>query len=201
MTKVKFCGLTRDCDIAWANELKPDFIGFIFAQKSRRYLTKERASKLKERLNPAIKVVGVFVNESIDSILSYNHIIDIIQLHGTETNEFITVLKQRTDKPIIKAICINDKCDIALANQFVADYILLDSKEGGSGTVFNWELTKEIRKPFFLAGGLNCDNITDAIKRVSPYAVDVSSGIETNGYKAKDKMSYFINQIRKDKIE
>lgn len=202
MTKIKLCGLSRLCDIEAANELKPEYIGFVFAPKSRRYVTPEKASELKKKLCSDISAVGVFVNESIDNVanLLNNGIIDIAQLHGTESEDYINRLRKLTDKPIIKAFCIETRQDIADAEKCSADYILLDSG-AGTGTVFDWELIKSIERPYFLAGGLDTHNVSEAVKALKPYAVDVSSGIETGGFKDKTKMAAFVSAVRKEENE
>ncbi len=199
MTKIKLCGLSRPCDIEAANELKPDYIGFVFAPKSKRYVMPEKAMELKQMLLPDIKAVGVFVNESTEIIadLLNNGVIDIAQLHGTEDEEYITQLRQLTDKPIIKAFRIETASDIEKAMQSTADDILLDSG-AGTGTVFDWDLIQNIKRPYFLAGGLSPDNVEDAVNALHPYAVDVSSGIETSGLKDKSQMAAFVAAVRKE---
>ena len=199
MTKIKLCGLSRPCDIEAANELKPDYIGFVFAPKSKRYVTPEKAMELKSLLAPEIQTVGVFVNEKPENIakLLQDGIIDIAQLHGAEDEDYITRLRQLTDKPIIKACRIETTYDIENAEQSTADYILLDSG-AGTGTVFDWQLIQDIKRPYFLAGGLSPDSAADAINTLHTYAVDVSSGIETNGLKDKTKMAAFVAAVRKE---
>lgn len=199
MTKMKFCGLSRCCDIEAANELMPDYIGFVFAPKSRRYVTAEKAAKLKQMLSPRIQAVGVFVNETPQNVadLLNQGVIDIAQLHGNEDEDSIKRLRQLTDKPVIKAFRIETAGDILQAEQCTADYILLDSG-AGTGTVFEWKLIRNIRRPYLLAGGLSPENVKDAVAMLHPYAVDVSSGIETNGYKDKSKMAAFAAIVRKE---
>lgn len=199
MTKIKLCGLSRPCDIEAANQLKPDYIGFVFAPKSKRYVTYRKAAELKSRLSPEIKAVGVFVNECPQETakLLKNGIIDMVQLHGGEAEDDITRLRRLTDRPIIKAFRIETAYDIKAANQSTADYILLDSG-AGTGTVFDWGLANSIGRPYFLAGGLDADNVADAVRALRPFAVDVSSGIETDGLKDKAKMAAFIAAVRKE---
>ena len=155
MTKMKLCGLFRPCDIDAANQLKPEYIGFVFAPKSRRYVTPEEAAELKKLLAPTIQAVGVFVNEAAERIaaLLNKGIIDIAQLHGVEDENEINQLRALTDKPIIKAFCIKKSEDITNAESCLADYILLDSGEG-TGTVFDWKKIQNIQRPYFLAGGV-----------------------------------------------
>ena len=152
MTKIKLCGLSRPCDIGAANELKPDYIGFVFAPKSKRYVTPEKAMELKQMLLPEIQSVGVFVNEKPETVvkLLQDGTIDIAQLHGAEDEEYIIQLRQLTDKPIIKAFRIETASDIEKALQSTADYLLLDSG-AGTGTVFDWKLIQNIQRPHFLA--------------------------------------------------
>lgn len=198
MTKIKLCGLTRLCEIETANQIKPDYIGFVFAEKSKRYIAPEDATKLKERLIPEIKAVGVFVNacpETVAQLLN-DGIIDIAQLHGNEDEAYIEQLRNLTDKPLIKAFRIDGEGDMIKAQNSSADYVLLDSGNGGTGTVFDWDLAKHITRPYFLAGGLGVDNVKSAVESLAPFAVDVSSGIETDGRKDLDKMQQFVGVAR-----
>jgi len=199
MAKIKICGLSRLSDIEAVNKEKPDYIGFVFA-KSRRKVTPKQALLLRENLCKDIIPVGVFVNESIENILSLikNGIIEIIQLHGSEDENYIKHLKSLTNKPIIKAITVQNKGDVQKWENVGADFLLLDHKSGGTGETFDWSLIGNTKKPFFLAGGLTCENITDAIKKVNPFAVDTSSGVETNGFKDYEKIKEFIKRVRTD---
>lgn len=199
MTKIKLCGLSRQCDIEWANELKPDYIGFIFCSKSKRNVSPEKAKELKALLSPDIKAVGVFVNEPVGNVaeLLSNNIIDIAQLHGSEDEEYIAKLRTLSDKPIIKAFLLKSKDDAETAEKSTADHILLDSGMG-AGKSFDWNLLREINRPYFLAGGLYPENVRDAIDKLSPFAVDVSSGIETDNFKDKNKMTAFVKAVRKE---
>lgn len=199
MTKIKLCGLSRPCDIGASNELKPNYIGFVFAPKSKRYVTPEKAMELKQMLLPEIQSVGVFVNEKPETVvkLLQDGTIDIAQLHGAEDEEYIIQLRQLTDKPIIKAFRIETASDIEKALQSTADYLLLDSG-AGTGTVFDWKLIQNIKRPYFLAGGLDADNAAEAVNTLRPYALDVSSGIETSGLKDKSKMAAFVSAVRKE---
>ena len=201
MTKIKFCGLTGDCDIDAANELRPEYVGFVFAPKSRRYVTPERAAELKRQLAAGIKAVGVFVNDDLYHVaeLLNRGIIDIAQLHGSEDEEYIGHLRQLTGKPIIRAYRIKTAEDIAEAEKCTADHVLLDSG-AGTGEVFDWKLIKNMKRPYFLAGGLSPDNVENAVEQLAPYAVDVSSGIETDGVKDKAKMAAFAAAVRGEKI-
>lgn len=197
MTKIKLCGLSRPCDIEWVNILKPEYIGFVFAEKSRRFVSADTAKGLKSGLNPEIKAVGVFQDETPEKIadLLSCGVIDIAQLHGSETEEYINKLQSLTDKPIIKAFRVASPADITDAQNSTADFVLLDSG-GGTGHGFDWNLAKSIRRPYFLAGGLSPDNVKEAVALLEPFAVDVSSGIETEGLKDLQKMTEFIRTVR-----
>ena len=199
MSKIKLCGLSRKCDIEWVNALKPEYIGFVFWSKSKRNVPPEKAKELKNLLSPDIKAVGVFVDEPIENVaeLLNDNIIDIAQLHGGEDEEYIKKLRALSDKPIIKAFLLKSEIDAERAEKSTADYILVDSGTG-TGKSFDWELLKNISRPYFLAGGLCCENISQAITALDPYAVDVSSGIETNGCKDKNKMAAFVAAVRKE---
>jgi phosphoribosylanthranilate isomerase len=199
MTRIKFCGLSRLCDIKAANELKPEYIGFVFAPKSRRYVTPQKALTLKQVLDSQITAVGVFADEAAETVAELLNMgaIDIAQLHGREDNEYIEKLRNLTDKPIIKAFRIETASDIADAEKSDSDYILLDSG-AGTGAVFDWKLIQNIRRPYFLAGGLSPDNVEEAVTLLHPFAVDVSSGIETNGLKDQCKMAEFVAAVKKE---
>ena len=198
MTKIKMCGLSRIEDIEAANLIKPDYIGFVFAEISKRRVSALEASKLKSKLDSEIKAVGVFLDDKLDFVASMLNlgIVDVVQLHGSENEEYIEKVREITNKPIIKAFIIRSKEDVERAEKSTADYILLDGGKG-EGKVFDWSLLKAIKRPFFLAGGLNPDNAADAVKALKPYAVDVSTGIETDGVKDREKMAAFANAVRK----
>ena len=198
--KIKLCGLTRPCDIEAVNELQPDYIGFVFAKKSRRYVSPEKAEELKAMLAPGIRVVGVFVNEEPEQIVSLLEAgtIDVAQLHGQESETEIRRLRELTDHPLIQAFRIDTEQDVERANASTADYVLLDSGAGGTGTVFDWDLLQAIRRPYFLAGGLDTENLGTVKAKLNPYGVDVSSGIEIGGYKDKEKMTAFVAAARKE---
>ncbi|MDY3929799.1 MAG: phosphoribosylanthranilate isomerase [Clostridia bacterium] len=202
MTKVKLCGLTRICDIDYVNELMPDFVGFVFSEKSKRYVSFDKAEKLRERLKNSIIPVGVFVNEPIENVklLVERNIIGMVQLHGNEDREYIKRLKGEVNCRIIQAFAIEKKEDVIKAVSSEADYIMLDSG-GGSGKTFNHTLIKDIKRDFFLAGGLDSENVYDAIIRFRPYAVDASSSLETDGVKDRYKMAAFLRAARNGKDE
>ena len=197
MTKIKLCGMMQPCDIYHANELMPDFIGFVFAAGSKRCVTWEQARLMRSRLNDGITPVGVFVNETIENIeyLVDEDIIQIVQLHGSEDNDYVKRLRSKVTCPIIQAFRIETKQDIAIAAESEADYIMLDSG-GGTGECFNHSLIGGIRRDFFLAGGLCSENVGSAISLCKPYAVDASSSLETKGIKDKNKMTAFVKAVR-----
>lgn len=197
--KIKICGLFRDCDIDYVNEARPDFIGFVFA-KSRRQVSEEWAEAMRPKLRSEITLVGVFVNEPLLNVakLLKDNIIEMAQLHGEENENYIQELKSLTNKPIIKAVRVLSHEDIEVAQHTVADFLLLDNGAGGTGESFDWSLVSKVKKPFFLAGGLNADNIEQAIVATSPYAVDLSSGVETDGMKDRDKILKIVRRMRND---
>lgn len=198
MTKIKFCGLTRPEDIAAANALKPEYIGFVFATRSKRYVSPQQAALLRAGLDPAIKAVGVFVNEPPEAVarLLNETIIDIAQLHGQEDTAYLARLRSLTAKPLWQAFRAETAAGLAAAVRSTADMVLLDSGAGGTGTVFNWKLLQGFPRPYILAGGLDADNAADAAARLHPYAVDVSSGIETAGKKDPAKMAALAAAVR-----
>lgn len=200
MTKIKLCGLTRACDIAHVNTLLPEYIGFVFAQNSRRCLSPQTARQLREKLRPEITPVGVFVDETKEAItdLLKQGTIQAVQLHGTEDDAYIRSLRNVSDCPIIKAFRIETREDIEAANRSPADFVLLDSG-GGTGRPFDWSLLRHIRRDYFLAGGLTPENVGDAISTLHPFAVDASSSLETDGVKSPAKMSAFVCAVRNRK--
>ena len=198
MVRVKFCGLTRICDIEAANDLMPEYVGFVFWHKSRRYVSPKNAMTLRKSLRPEIIPVGVFVDENpkIIADMAEGRIIDMIQLHGHEDDEYIADLRKLTHAKIIKAFRIHTADDALRAEKSPADFVLLDSGMG-TGKVFDWSLIRGVKRPYFLAGGLDAGTVCEAVSRLNPYAVDVSSGIETDGVKDRVKMSDFISTIRR----
>ncbi len=199
MTKIKICGLSRIEDIEAVNEAKPDFIGFVFAN-SKRQVSGDLAKTLKNSLNPDIKAVGVFVNQPVAEIIELVNqgVIEMIQLHGDEDEMTIHRIREQTTCPIIQAMRIQDKNDI---RKTAADYYLFDTYDpgqyGGSGQAFNWDLINGFQGSFFLAGGLNINNVKTAIAKVNPYCVDISSGVESDGKKDRNKIVNIIHKIRR----
>ncbi len=210
MTKVKICGLRRKEDIDCVNLYKPQFAGFVFAE-SRRKVSKETARMLIKELLPQIKSVGIFVNENenvVAEIAEYTGL-DCVQIHGDETPEYVERLKGLLGKAtkknieIWKAIRVKNKESLKIMSDFDADAFLLDAyvegSYGGAGAVFDWQIARDIASRhdrIILAGGLNPENVKAAVARVKPYGVDVSSGVETDGFKDVGKIRDFINRVR-----
>ena len=162
MTKIKMCGLSRHCDIDYANEIMPEYIGFVFARKSKRYVSPEKAFELRQNLDKNIIPVGVFVDSDINFVaeLVNKEIIDIVQLHGSEDDNYIESLRKLVSVPIIQAFTIGKPEDIQKAEKSPAEYILLDSGKG-SGKTFNHSLIRDLKRPYFLAGGLTPENVRE----------------------------------------
>ena len=200
MTKIKLCGLSRPADIDYVNQAKPDYCGFIvnFPQ-SRRNVTPERVRALRETLSPDITPVGVFVDEPVDTVagLLNEETISVAQLHGHEDEAYLAALRKLTDRPIWQAFQIKGSEDLRRAAESTADLVLLDSGQG-SGVTLDWRILADFPRPFVLAGGLTAENIPEALRQVKPYAVDLSSGVETEGYKDYEKMLAAVAAVRKD---
>ncbi len=201
--EVKICGIRRIEDIEAVNKYKPDYIGFIFAN-SRRYIKPEDAAYLRSKLIGGIKTVGVFVNSPVGDIKSIAETVglDVVQLHGDEDEEYIKSLDTHCE--IWKAIRVRDGDDIPDVKG--ADRILLDKyteKEyGGSGKTFDWSSVGTVKtdKPIILAGGLGKDNVLDGIRIFNPVCVDVSSSVETDGFKDEKKIKEFMDIVRNGRI-
>lgn len=199
MTKIKICGLKRPEDIQAVNETKPDFAGFVIeVPKSRRNVSAEQVRQLTKGLSEQIQAVGVFVNAPLDLLagLLNDGTLAMAQLHGSEDEAYIRELRQRTDKPLIQAFSIRSEADIERALQSTADYLLLDQGGGGTGQCFDWSLVPELARPFFLAGGLSVSNLSEAISQVKPWAVDLSSSLETDGVKDPAKIRAAVEMVR-----
>ncbi len=202
--KVKICGLRRTQDVEYVNTLLPDFAGFVFAS-SKRQVTAAQAAQLKALLAPQVKAVGVFVNAKADCIaqLAQAGTIDLIQLHGDESAAYCQGLRQLTDLPIIRAVRVKDAATVAAANAYPADYLLFDTytpgQYGGTGRRFDAALLEKcgVSKPYFIAGGLDADCVADVIKNTKAFAVDVSGGVETDGFKDEKKIAAFIAKVRR----
>ena len=167
--------------------------------QSKRYVSPQQAEALKKRLSPEIQAVGVFVSEALETVaaLLNSGVIDLAQLHGGEGPEYIAALRRLTARPLIQAVQVRTAADLTLAEASAADHILLDSG-AGTGTVFDWTLLRQVKRSYFLAGGLDPDNVGAAVEGLRPWAVDVSSGIETDGGKDPAKMAAFVAAVRKD---
>lgn len=190
-TKIKICGLKRPEDITYVNEAKPDYCGFIIEfPKSSRNVTGALVRELTAKLNPDIIPVGVFVNAALERVeeLLLDGTIHIAQLHGQEDEAYIRRIQKNTGHQVIKAFSVKTAQDIENALKSPADYILLDQGSGGTGQTFDWSLIPEIDRPFFLAGGLGADNLETVVRTIHPYAVDLSSSVETDGMKDRDKI-------------
>lgn len=204
----------KPCDIEYANRVKPDFVGFIFAN-TRRKISAAQAKQFREALDAEIPAVGVFVNEDISVITSLmqNGCIDLIQLHGEEDADYIRRLREVCDVPVIKAVKVQTVEQIRQAAALPVDYLLLDTYRkgvlGGTGEAFDWELLREAKaaagdaaegelfgKSYFLAGGLHAGNLREAAA-LGSYGLDVSSGIETDGSKDFTKMVEVMELVRK----
>ena len=198
MTKIKMCGLSRLQDIEVANALALDYIGFVFAE-SKRKIAPVDAERLRKGLAPGITAVGVFVNETPQQVSALLHsgIIDMAQLHGDEDAAYIAVLRALTTAPIIRAVPVGSSLPLLPVE---ADYLLFDTaseQRGGTGQPFNWNFLQGYTgKPYFLAGGLHSGNVAAAVAALHPFAVDVSSGVETDGLKDPKKMAQFVGLVR-----
>ncbi len=190
MTMIKICGLFRECDIDHVNEAQPDYIGFILHfPKSHRNVSVETAAVLRNRLKPGIKAVGVFVDQTAETVLQTSAAVhlDVIQLHGHEENDYILHLKEQTDLPVWKAFRIRNQDDLKAAENSAADEILLDNGYG-TGQAFDWSLASGFTRPFILAGGLTPELIPDALKMTGVKLIDISSGVETDRVKDRNKI-------------
>lgn len=198
--KVKICGITTEAAAQVACETGADMLGFVFAESSRE-ISPEAAKKIVEQLPEHVAAVGVFVNETIENIERIAEIVglDYIQLHGDEPPSFCGQISL----PVIKAFTIKEEADVKRLSEYKCDFYLVDSPgiryRGGSGKPFDWSLLQDQNLPkekMILAGGLNEGNIPEAIKQVQPYAVDVSSGVETDGKKDHQKIEDFIKTAK-----
>ena len=205
MAKIKICGITNVDDATWVASLGAEYLGLNFAKESKRKISLEKAQEIVKILPPYIEKVGLFVNEepqAVEKVLD-NCQLDLMQFHGEESPEYCQQFKGRAK--IIKAFRIQDAASLNQISQYQVDYYLLDAfvpgELGGTGASFNWDLAvqaKQFGRPIFLAGGLNPENVIGAIKKVEPFAVDVSSGVETSPRKKSvELMQTFIQNARK----
>ena len=206
MVKLKICGMRRSEDIEMANRYKPDYIGFVFADSPRK-VSYDQAKELSELLSDEIVPVGVFVNEHMKLIVDLfrDGIIEMAQLHGDEDEKYIRNLKDKSIEetgkqiPVINAIEIKDGADyndeLLKWRDSASDYFILDSGKG-SGKTFDWSLIDKesefFKNSIFLAGGLNSENLALAIEEFNPFAVDLSSSVETDGFKDEEKIKEII---------
>lgn len=215
--KVKMCGISKVETIPAVVEAKPDYMGLVFAP-SKRQVTVDQAKTLVEALhkqytkrynngteqsnNDEIKTVGVFVNETLDNLVTIatDANLDVVQLHGDEDEAFIQSLKGRTNVEVWKAVQIRSAADAEAWIDSRADMLLFDAyhkdERGGTGEVFDWSCLDEFERPFMLAGGIDSTNVARAIRTVRPYGIDISSGIETDGVKDDEKIKAFTNIVR-----
>ena len=215
--KVKMCGISKVETIPAVVEAKPDYMGLVFAP-SKRQVTVDQAKTLVEELhkqytkrynngaeqsnNDEIKTVGVFVNETLDNLVSIatEANLDVVQLHGDEDEAFIQSLKERTNVEVWKAVQIRSAADAEAWIDSRADMLLFDAyhkdERGGTGEVFDWSCLDEFERPFMLAGGIDGTNVARAIRTVRPYGIDISSGIETDGVKDNEKITAFTKLVR-----
>ena len=207
MAKIKICGITNVEDANWVANLGADYLGLIFAKDSKRKVSLDNAKEITAAVPPYIKKVGLFINEEpkvVDKMLTLCKL-DVLQFHGEETPGYCSQFKGRAE--IIKGFRMKDEQSLNQISQYDVDFYLLDAfvegEWGGTGKTFNWELAlkaKELGRPIFLAGGLNPENVAEAIKKVQPYAVDVASGVEASPRrKSVELMQEFIDKARKGK--
>ncbi len=199
MAKVKICGISHEVEINIMNELVPDYIGFVFWSKSKRFIAPEYAGLLKSKLRKGIGAVGVFRNASLETVAMCVEVagLDMVQLHGDETAEYIASLREYIRCPIIKASKITSAIDAERAMSTTADYAMLDAG-AGEGKPFNWSfIGSHNRRAYFLAGGLNAGNVAEALSiSPQPFCLDVSSGVELNRLKDYRKCMQFILAVR-----
>jgi phosphoribosylanthranilate isomerase len=203
MVKVKICGLTDIEDILFAVENGVDYLGLVFVKNHRHHLRPQQAGEISRLIKGKVKLVGIFVNESLKIIkkLTKDYRLDYVQLHGQETPDFCK--RVRRFVPVMKAFGFNNGVTIDDARKmmqpFKVDYYIVDRQKQGEGKIVDFRLSVLIAKefPIFLAGGLTAANVADAVKLVSPFGVDVSSGIETNGKTDREKIIQFIKKAKK----
>lgn len=197
-TELKFCGMRREADVLAANACLPDYIGFVFAAGARRAVSPELARELLAKADPRILAVGVFADQDPAYIaeLAARVPLDVIQLHGSESETTVEEIRRRTGKTVWRAFQITAPAVLTAAEATGADGILLDSGKG-SGKTFTWEWLRDFSRPYMLAGGLDIENVGEAIKTLSPRGVDVSSALETDGQKDPEKMRAFAEAVRR----
>lgn len=202
--KLKICGIKRKEDVEYINRYSPDYIGFVFAGQKRK-ISFETAEELKKLVNPSVTVVGVFVNEPVEHVIDLlqRDIIDMAQLHGTESDEEVVRIQEATGKKVIKALKVTREEDILQYKDSHADYLLYDNGQG-TGKCFSWEILLQLEKkgeipnkPYFVAGGIDAANVEQAMQNyVNAYGLDLSSGVETEGYKDESKIKTVVETVK-----
>lgn len=201
MTKIKLCGLRTLEDVKLVNELLPDCCGFILSKGFGRTVALDDFKKLSAAVDKRIKKVGVFVNEPTESILSFAPFLDAVQLHGSEPPKAASDIKSKTGLFIIKAAKAAKASEIKAYDYYPCDMLLIDAyvkgEWGGTGSLLNVDeiIKSGLKRPFFAAGGLDTENVGEVIKKLSPYGVDCSSGIETDGKKDRAKAKAFVKAV------
>lgn len=198
-TKIKICGLRRKEDIVYVNAARPDYCGFILnVPQSRRNMDPEGLKGILEELDPGIVPIGVFVNEDTNTILRIvrESGLKMIQLHGQEGEEMVRTIRETAGVPVIKAVPVKSREDVERAAGFPADYLLFDCGTGGTGRSFDWSFLEEAKQPYFLAGGIGIHNMKEAVERFHPFAVDLSSSVETDGVKDEKKIADAVHMLR-----
>ena len=196
-TEIKICGLTRVEDIIAVNRYGADYAGFVFCKKSKRYIDSYKAGELIDLLRSDITTVGVFLDEPLDNVISAARIsgVQMIQLHGHESDEYVEYVRRTLERPVIKAFKADEEGALERALKSNADYVMIDSG-AGSGKKFDWNILKGFKRDYFLAGGLDPESVGEAIRLLEPFAVDVSSGVETDGIKDEEKIAKFIKAVK-----
>lgn len=201
--QLKFCGIRRAEDVSYVNAAPPEYVGFVFA-KSPRQVSPAQAQTLSQGLSPGIRTVGVFVNAPIDELLATAHScgLSVLQLHGDEDEAYLRTVRARWHGALWKAVRVRCAQDIARAQGLPVDALVLDAFSpaayGGTGKTADFQLIAQNRPtlPFFLAGGLNADNVRQAIDTVQPDGVDLSGGLETDGWKDAQKIRKIYELVR-----
>lgn len=199
-TKIKIGGLCRLEDVDFVNEAKPDFAGVVLCKRYAWGIGLEQARAIRKRLNPDIPLVGLFVNDQyMDVLVALRQgIVDIAQLQGTESEEYIQDLRIMSRKPVIKACQVDSTDVLPYAERSSADYILMGTEPGPDlDRLMDWSLLKGMKRPYILSGGLNPENLSDAIETLHPWGVNLSTGVETNGVKDRKKILAAVEIARK----
>lgn len=195
--RVMLSGMFRDEDIRAVNEARPDLCGFtVNWPSSRRHVDRDRLRRLVSLLDPTIPAVGVFFDQPLGFVSEVaDEMLDVIQLQGTEGNAYMTFLRELADLPIIQAIRMSGPSDVERANKSTADLVLLCAG-WGTGVPFDWELARQVKRPYILAGGLSVHTIPDAMERLSPWGIDMNTALETNRVKDPHKIAAAVAAVR-----